>query len=89
MAERQITEAPARRRYVELPDNAVSVRNDGPRFAAFVSRHSDCAMVYIFPRVPPHNIDFGNCVANYETARLGAAGSARREIARLEREWEG
>lgn len=54
-------------------------------YCAFVSRHFDTAIVTVYSKVSGVP-DFNNPVSSYETLGKGATLSARREIARLEKE---
>ena len=60
-----------------------AIRNTGAKFAAFVTRYGDAALVEIYPRPTRYEIDFAHPAASYETASKGAAASARREIRKL------
>ena len=67
-------------------DRAIPVRNTGTKFAAFVTRFDNCALVQIYRRPAPYEIDFSREVMEYETARNGASEAARRDIRKLEAE---
>lgn len=74
---------------MELPDNARPIKNSGDKYAAFIARNyfdKTCSYVMIYERTAAYGIAFNKMVANYETATNGATASARREIARLEKQ---